>query len=158
MTFFCCIDLDVTDRINPNVLEVDKNTLNIFHGDFFSKNPCASVIDPESHVKKHTRFFIKSDEFYLTIDEALTNAMEHGNLWAPDRKITVDMNLSKTELAVSISDEGGGFRIKKNKPIGLNRDDKFRHRGRGLFIISQFCEPSWNRNGTKITMRFRIKE
>jgi anti-sigma regulatory factor (Ser/Thr protein kinase) len=140
---------------------LDKNTLNIFHGDFFSeKSLRKEILDSIVRtVKKHSiRFFIKSDEFYLTIDEALTNAMEHGNLWAPDRKITVDMNLSKTELAVSISDEGGGFRIKKNKPIGLNRDDKFRHRGRGLFIISQFCEPSWNRNGTKITMRFRIKE
>jgi anti-sigma regulatory factor (Ser/Thr protein kinase) len=140
---------------------LDKNTLNIFHGDFFSeKSLRKEILDSIVRtVKKHSiRFFIKSDEFYLTIDEALTNAMEHGNLWAPDRKITVDMTLSKTELAVSISDEGGGFRIKKNKPIGLNRDDKFRHRGRGLFIISQFCEPSWNRNGTKITMRFRIKE
>jgi anti-sigma regulatory factor (Ser/Thr protein kinase) len=140
---------------------LDKNTLNIFHGDFFSeKSLRKEILDSIVRtVKKHSiRFFIKSDEFYLTIDEALTNAMEHGNLWAPDRKITVDMTLSKTELAVSISDQGGGFRIKKNKPIGLNRDDKFRHRGRGLFIISQFCEPSWNRNGTKITMRFRIKE
>jgi anti-sigma regulatory factor (Ser/Thr protein kinase) len=139
----------------------DKKTLNIFHGDFFSeKSLRKEILDAivRTVKKYHIRFFIKSDEFYLTIDEALTNAMEHGNLWSPDRKITVDMTLLKTELAISISDEGGGFKIKKSEPIRLDCDDKFRHRGRGLFIISQFCEPSWNRKGTTITMRFRIKE
>jgi len=98
----------------------------------------------------------KKEEIYLSIDEAVTNAMEHGNGWHREKPVAVKVLHGRSELKVIITDQGKGFNFSKNKtdPIGA---DRFEKRGRGLFIISKFCDISWNKKGNSITLSFPLK-
>lgn len=85
----------------------------------------------------------------LMIDEAVTNAMEHGNAWDPSRKVNVSLFEDDRNLCLSIMDEGSGFDFQ-------SRDSAYPHlklRGRGLQILSSLTEISWNESGNCITMK-----
>jgi anti-sigma regulatory factor (Ser/Thr protein kinase) len=98
---------------------------------------------------------LSKEELFLVIDEALTNAMEHGNKWDPSKMVYVEMQRNTSHLEISIQDEGGGFNYKDaGNSNGVLKN--LRPRGRGVFIIKQFCETTWNQKGNKITLRFPI--
>ena len=100
---------------------------------------------------------LTKDELYLVIDEALTNAMEHGNLWDPSKQVSVRITLNTNTLDILIRDEGKGF----TKDVIAQTLDAVRNlkpRGRGIFIIKQFCSPSWNEKGNQIDLRFTLQK
>ena len=102
------------------------------------------------------REFVASDPFdeygcRLAMDEALTNAMEHGNKWDPQKMVFISVSKNTHHLKISVSDEGAGFSdarcfdaITDTGPLPL--------RGRGLKIIRQFCSPRWNERGNRIEL------
>ena len=95
------------------------------------------------------------DELYLVIDEAITNAMEHGNNWDSNKKVKVKVNRNERYVEVLIEDEGMGFNSdREGKSISAIKNLK--PRGRGIYIIKQFCEPFWNDKGNMIGLRFPI--
>lgn len=98
---------------------------------------------------------LSKDELYLVIDEALTNAMEHGNGWNPDKKVGVRVNCNEEHLNILIADEGPGFNS-ENAGSSNAAIKNLKPRGRGIYIIKQFCTPSWNDKGTEIDLRFTI--
>jgi serine/threonine-protein kinase RsbW len=46
---------------------------------------------------------------HLAFEEALVNAIKHGNLRDPDKCVQVDCRLSKDRIRIQITDEGSGF-------------------------------------------------
>ncbi|MGK7371148.1 MAG: ATP-binding protein, partial [Candidatus Halalkalibacterium sp. M3_1C_030] len=54
-----------------------------------------------------------NDEDYarimLTLSEAVTNAIVHGNKENPEKQVKVRSELSDGELAITVKDEGAGF-------------------------------------------------
>ncbi len=99
---------------------------------------------------------IGEDELYLVIDEAMTNAMEHGNRWDPSLTITVSAELQKDFLSITIEDRGEGFNS-QDVNIFSSIDNKLKRRGRGLYIIKQFALTRWNDSGNSITLEFRTR-
>lgn len=99
---------------------------------------------------------ITSEELYLVIDEALTNAMEHGNKWDSRKKVKIRLVKNSKHLHIFIEDEGKGFDI-ENTLITKKNVRNLKPRGRGLYIIKQFCKPSWNTTGNGIDLDFIIK-
>jgi len=95
---------------------------------------------------------LNENEMHLLIDEALTNAMEHGNNWNPKKVINIKISVDHTFLHISISDEGHGF----NSQDPSCFREVFQPRGRGLHIIKQFCEPSWNKKGNRIDLKIAL--
>jgi len=94
---------------------------------------------------------LSRDELYLIIDEAVTNAMEHGNKWDAQKMVFISVSKNTHHLKISVSDEGAGFSdarcfdaITDTGPLPL--------RGRGLKIIRQFCSPRWNERGNRIEL------
>jgi anti-sigma regulatory factor (Ser/Thr protein kinase) len=107
-------------------------------------------------VLKKTGFhFSPSDEeLFLVLDEAVTNAMEHGNRWDPHKEVHVVITIDDTTLRMSITDEGDGFNrteVSRQKVLS----GTLRKRGRGIGIMKRFCTLSWNRTGNRITLTFR---
>ncbi len=97
-------------------------------------------------------------EFRLVLDEAITNAMEHGNLWDPTKLVLVTIRGAQgRELLVTIKDQGFGFNT-ANVPEELNRENKTSHRGRGIYIMRKFCRVSWNSIGNEITLGIPLKK
>lgn len=100
---------------------------------------------------------LTKDELYLVIDEALTNAMEHGNSWDPSKQVSVLITLNTGTLDILIRDEGKGF-TKDVMDQTLEAVRNLKPRGRGIFIIKQFCNPSWNEKGNQIDLRFKLQK
>jgi serine/threonine-protein kinase RsbW len=75
----------------------------------------------------------------LVIDEALTNAMQHGNGWDERRRVRVRAHLSPDRLELSISDEGSGF-DRQSVRDPLARENRTREGGRGLFLIESLMD------------------
>jgi anti-sigma regulatory factor (Ser/Thr protein kinase) len=98
---------------------------------------------------------IDYEELFLIIDEALTNAMEHGNHWDPCKHIDVKITKTNEYISVSIKDEGTGFNI--NQYSENDAEPNLNPRGRGIQIIKHFCRPKWNNTGNKINFCIDIK-
>lgn len=93
-------------------------------------------------------------ELYLILDEAVTNAMEHGNRWVPDKQVFVRVYQESQEsdsIRIGVRDEGLGFNT-ENIPSDLRLNGSLSPRGRGLYIIKKFCELEFNRLGNEITL------
>jgi serine/threonine-protein kinase RsbW len=98
---------------------------------------------------------IDYNELFLIIDEALTNAMEHGNHWDPHKHVDVKITKTDDYLSISIEDEGPGFNI--NKYSKKDSKPNLNPRGRGIQIIKHFCKPKWNNAGNKIDFSINTK-
>ena len=97
---------------------------------------------------------IDYNELFLIIDEALTNAMEHGNHWDPLKHVNVMITHKNDYLIITIEDEGSGFdteNYNKTDTKNLNL------RGRGIQIIKHFCNPVWNSTGNQINFNIDIE-
>jgi len=65
------------------------------------------------------------------LHELVTNAMEHGNQFDPDKKVTINLTLTPQFVAAQVEDEGEGFNWceKINKPLNI---EDITERGRGI--------------------------
>ncbi|MGQ9842183.1 MAG: ATP-binding protein [Spirochaetota bacterium] len=90
-------------------------------------------------------------ELYLIIDEAITNAMEHGNRWDQNKCVHIEVAKDTNQLYITITDEGKGFKYPDSHSTA-----NLQPRGRGIFIIKQFAQVSWNKKGNSITMGIPI--
>jgi anti-sigma regulatory factor (Ser/Thr protein kinase) len=100
---------------------------------------------------------ITAEELYLSLDEAITNAMEHGNRWDPRKNIRVLITADRGRMQITIADEGKGFDTRSIKAALKNRD-VLSNRGRGIYIINQFSEITWNDSGSQITLHINRKK
>ncbi len=94
------------------------------------------------------------NELCLVIDEAVTNAMEHGNHWDPEKTISVEMDHTMEGVDLTIEDQGNGFDPEEAMAFFSQSKDRLRPRGRGLIIINRFCKARWNKRGNRITLFF----
>jgi len=80
------------------------------------------------------------DEIKLALNEAVANAMVHGNRRNPDKNIEVGWACTDgRELLLTVTDEGEGFDPTR-VPDPTSDDKIFRGGGRGLFLIRQLMD------------------
>ncbi len=72
----------------------------------------------------------------LALEEALTNAMRHGNRLDPGLFVDVSVVLEGQRLVMKVKDEGAGFDFSKI-PDPTQQDNKEKPNGRGVFLIKQ---------------------
>ncbi len=114
------------------------------------------IIDSLCHkiVQGPIRMAITPEELYLSLDEAITNAMEHGNKWDARKTINVRVEADNREIHILITDQGKGFDTSEIEGQLKNRDI-LSNRGRGIYIINQFCDISWNKKGNQIDLHIK---
>jgi anti-sigma regulatory factor (Ser/Thr protein kinase) len=100
---------------------------------------------------------VTPEEIYLSLDEAITNAMEHGNQWDPRKNMEVAITAGRDEIVIAITDQGKGFSTRDIRNMLKNRD-VLSNRGRGIYIINQFCKITWNAAGNQILLHFNRKK
>lgn len=93
------------------------------------------------------------DELSTSVIEACTNAIEHGNRLQPDVLTRVHFDFTADRFEVTVFDNGSGFDY-ESRDFSHFPDDLMQERGRGLYMMSAFCdELSFSRaNG-----RFAVK-
>ena len=88
----------------------------------------------------------------LSLEEAITNAIKHGNRSSPDKKVTISAVVSDEKLRVEVQDEGEGF---DPDDVPDPTDDDFIDRpcGRGLMLMRAYLDfVEYSDNGRRITM------
>ncbi len=88
----------------------------------------------------------------LALDEALSNAVRHGNKLDESKKVTVEYAISATRVTISITDEGPGFEPEAVPDPTLDENLDQPH-GRGLMLMKAYMtEVHYSDNGKRVTM------
>ena len=100
----------------------------------------------------------ESDQFgiCLALEEALVNAIKHGNGTDPARKVRVDVEISSKRVYIRIEDEGPGFDVAAvpdpTLPENLNRPS-----GRGLLLMRHYMSRvEFHGRGNVVEMEKRV--
>ena len=75
----------------------------------------------------------------LAIEEAVANAVKHGNKMDPDKRVTVRFELNGPEFLIFVEDQGEGFDPAK-LPDPLAEENLLRANGRGIFFMKNFMD------------------
>ena len=73
----------------------------------------------------------------LSVDEAVINAIKHGNQFHPDKTVRVDFLSNETGVRIEIEDQGPGFRP-EDVPDPTADENLERPSGRGLMLMREF--------------------
>lgn len=98
--------------------------------------------------------WIEHDVFgvHLAMEEALTNAIRHGNQFDDSKNVQVRCQLSTDFLSVSIVDEGPGFDPSK-VPDPTSPDHLDVPSGRGIMLMRSFMtRVEYNSVGNRVTL------
>lgn len=92
----------------------------------------------------------------LSLSEAVTNAIVHGNKERDDRRVTVTSSCSDDTLTISVEDEGEGFDLSE-LPDPLKDENLLKQGGRGVFLIRQYADGAdFSKGGSRLTMKFDL--
>ncbi len=100
-----------------------------------------------SAYSEHDIFSIK-----LALEEALVNAIKHGNQMDPDKQVVVTYRVTPDRFEVRITDEGQGFNP-ADVPDPTDPDNIERACGRGLLLMRGFMtEVEYHGKGNVVHM------
>ncbi|MEO1236188.1 MAG: ATP-binding protein [Planctomycetota bacterium] len=92
----------------------------------------------------------------LALDEALTNAVRHGNASDPNKTVQVEFGVAGDELTVSIEDEGPGFNP-DDVPDPTAEENLNRPHGRGVMLMKAYMtDVHYNDRGNRVTLTKRL--
>lgn len=93
----------------------------------------------------------------LCVEEAVRNAIVHGNRSDKKRRVTVSYRLDNDAINIEIEDEGKGF-DHKAVPDPTKDENIMKNSGRGVYIIKKLMDKvEFNKNGNKIMMFKALK-
>jgi serine/threonine-protein kinase RsbW len=88
----------------------------------------------------------------LALEEALVNAIKHGNQMDPAKKVRISYRLLADRFEVAISDEGTGFNP-NDVPDPTAAENLERPCGRGLMLMRHYMsEVRYNDRGNAVVM------
>ncbi|RKD17313.1 serine/threonine protein kinase [Pelobium manganitolerans] len=90
------------------------------------------------------------------LNEALTNAIYHGNKQDPNKKVYVNLDvILNKRLVFTITDEGEGFDF-NNIPDPTDIENLEKLTGRGVFIMKRLADQCiFNTRGNEVELHFR---
>ena len=88
----------------------------------------------------------------MCFDEALNNAIQHGNRGDPRKKIRVWLFADEQRWGAIVEDEGQGFRP-ENVPDPTREENLLREGGRGITLMEEYLDSLWyNEKGNALMM------
>ncbi len=88
----------------------------------------------------------------LAMDEAVTNAIKHGNKLDPDKQVAVDAHVTPERIELKVRDEGPGFDPHRVPDPTLD-ENLGKCSGRGLLLIEAYMsDVAWSKDGRTIRM------
>ena len=88
----------------------------------------------------------------IALEEALVNAIKHGNKLDPRKRVTIEAAISPKEAKISIEDEGAGF-DRSQVPDPLSEENLEKSSGRGILLIESYMsQVRWDHGGRRLRM------
>ena len=92
------------------------------------------------------------DKIPVTVDEAVTNAIKHGNKFQEDKKVYIDIHIDVERIKIVVADEGPGFDVKA-VPDPTDPANFLKPSGRGILFMSiGMDEVRFNEKGNILTL------
>ncbi|MFN1834537.1 ATP-binding protein [Balneola sp. MJW-20] len=92
----------------------------------------------------------------LTVSEAVTNGIVHGNQLDESKKVHVKAETDDTYLYIVTEDDGDGFNP-EDVPDPLAEENLLKPSGRGIFLMEEHAdETNFSEDGTILTLKFRL--
>jgi serine/threonine-protein kinase RsbW len=110
---------------------------------------CKSILDEVkgSHFSSNDIFGI-----HLALEEAMMNAVKHGNKQDPLKKIRVEYSITPEMFDISIVDEGCGF-APTEVPDPRCGENLYKPAGRGLLLMKAYMDcVEYNEAGNRVHM------
>ncbi len=100
------------------------------------------------------------DDFYarlmLSVSEAATNAVVHGNKLDLSKKVMIQAKANTTILTFTITDEGNGF-DPEDIANPVDEENLLNTSGRGVFLMREYTdEIEFQDNGRKLILTFNL--
>ncbi len=97
--------------------------------------------NPQSH------FAIK-----LALEEALINAIKHGNRLDPRKKVRIEAKVSPQQFEITIEDEGPGFK-RDSVPDPTLEENIEKCSGRGILLMEAYMNSvKWSNGGRRVKL------
>jgi serine/threonine-protein kinase RsbW len=88
----------------------------------------------------------------LALEEALVNAIKHGNGLDPNKHVSVVCQISQEKVRVIIEDEGAGFRL-QDVPDPTDDENLEKPCGRGIMLMRAFLSVvEYNERGNRVIL------
>lgn len=88
----------------------------------------------------------------IAVEEALVNAIKHGNKGDKSKHVTIEATISALEAEITIEDEGPGFH-RRDVPDPLAEENIEKPSGRGILLIESYMtNVSWDNGGRRVRM------
>jgi len=88
----------------------------------------------------------------LALEEAVVNAIRHGNKADPSKKIHVEYVIDDARLVVNVADEGPGFDL-DSVPDPTAEENLEADHGRGILLMRVYMdEVTYNDKGNRVTL------
>ncbi|MFQ3581046.1 MAG: ATP-binding protein [Chloracidobacterium sp.] len=94
----------------------------------------------------------------VALDEAIANAIKHGNHEDPTKNVHVVVEFAADEVVFTITDEGDGFDL-KSLPDPTDPSCLMRTCGRGVMLIYHLMdEVEYNARGNQVRMKKKAEQ
>ena len=88
----------------------------------------------------------------LALEEALINAIKHGNKLDRKKKVKVEATVTPEQTEIQIEDEGPGFH-RENVPDPTADENLERLHGRGILLMEAYMNAvEWSRGGRRVRL------
>jgi serine/threonine-protein kinase RsbW len=88
----------------------------------------------------------------IALEEAMVNAIKHGNRLDPAKKVKVESRVTPKRAEIIIEDEGPGFE-RSSIPDPTHDDNLHKPSGRGILLIETYMDAvQWSHGGRKLRM------
>jgi len=92
-------------------------------------------------------------DVHVGFEEALRNAMIHGNKNSPEKKVRVETEVTEDEVVIVVEDEGEGFDFSK-VPDPTQEENLLKESGRGVYLIKHLMDQvTYDLGGRRVTMK-----
>lgn len=92
------------------------------------------------------------DKIPVTVDEAVTNAIKHGNQFQEDKHVTIEVSIDIERIKIVVADEGEGFDVSA-VPDPTDPMNFLKPSGRGiLFMKIGMDDVRYNQKGNILTL------
>lgn len=95
----------------------------------------------------HSAFAVK-----LAIDEALNNAIKHGNALNKGKRVTIEAEITAEKAEIIVEDEGPGF-DRRSVPDPTLQENIEKCSGRGILLMEAYMDKvEYSQNGRRVRM------
>ncbi|MBM7555919.1 MASE3 domain-containing protein [Halanaerobacter jeridensis] len=115
---------------------------------YIAKKECVKLLEEQSQLDSDLQQGI-----LIAFQELVINAIEHGNQFAPNKKVYINLLITDYDLKLTVRDEGSGFDWESALEYEELKLEEGTERGRGIIIANMISDYlTYNQQGNEVQL------